>query len=86
MFDEFDKLQEGIDPGVTPPQVPENISFLIQTYPRFSAILIGSRRLKRLHEEYWSVLYGIGISVPVKALDQQSARNVVTEPVRDRLI
>jgi len=85
MLDEFDKLQEGIDNGVTSPQVPENIRFLIQTYPRFSAILTGSRRLKRLREEYWSALYGLGTSIPVTVLDAESARNVVTQPVRDRL-
>ncbi|GGO77635.1 type I restriction-modification system methyltransferase subunit [Marinobacterium nitratireducens] len=86
MLDEFDKLQEGIDNGVTSPQVPENIRFLIQSYPKFSAILTGSRRLKRLREEYWSALYGLGTSIPVTALDEQSARKVVTEPVRDQLI
>lgn len=85
MLDEFDKLQEGIDNGVTSPQVPENIRFLIQTYPKFSAILTGSRRLKRLREEYWSALYGLGTSIPVTALDTESARKVVTEPVRDQL-
>lgn len=85
MLDEFDKLQEGIDNGVTSPQVPENIRFLIQTYPKFSAILTGSRRLKRLREEYWSALYGLGTSIPVTALDTESARKVVTEPVRGQL-
>lgn len=85
MLDEFDKLQEGIDNGVTSPQVPENIRFIIQTYPKFSAILTGSRRLKRLREEYWSALYGLGTSIPVTALDMESARRVVTEPVRDKL-
>jgi type I restriction enzyme M protein len=85
MLDEFDKLQEGIDNGVTSPQVPENIRFLIQTYPRFSAILTGSRRLKRLREEYWSALYGLGTSILVTVLDTESARNVVTQPVRDKL-
>lgn len=85
MLDEFDKLQEGIDNRVTSPQVPENIRFLIQTYPKFSAILTGSRRLKRLREEYWSALYGLGTSIPVTALDTQSARKVVVEPVRDQL-
>ncbi|MCL4772033.1 MAG: restriction endonuclease subunit S, partial [Burkholderiaceae bacterium] len=85
MLDEFDKLQEGIDNGVTSPQVPENIRFLIQSHPRFSAILTGSRRLKRLREEHWSALYGLGTSIPVTALDVDSARRVVTEPVRDRL-
>lgn len=85
MLDEFDKLQVGIDNGVTSPQVPENIRFLIQTYPKFSAILTGSRRLKRLREEYWSALYGLGTTIPVTALDKESARRVVTEPVCDQL-
>lgn len=85
MLDEFDKLQEGIDNGVTSPQVPENIRFLIQSHPRFSAILTGSRRLKRLREEHWSALYGLGTSIPVSALDVDSARHVVTEPVRGSL-
>lgn len=85
MLDEFDKLQEGIDNGVTSRQVPENIRYLIQTHPRFSAILTGSRRLKRLREEYWSALYGLGITVQVTALDLESARKVVTEPVRNQL-
>jgi type I restriction enzyme M protein len=85
MLDEFDKLQEGIDNGVTSPQVPENLRFLIQTYPKFSAILTGSRRLKRLREEYWSALYGLGTSIPVTALDAESARKVVTEPVQQQL-
>ncbi|MCK7468939.1 MAG: hypothetical protein MZU91_12975 [Desulfosudis oleivorans] len=65
--------------------MPENIRFLIQAYPKFSAILTGSRRLKRLREEYWSALYGLGTSIPVTALDTESARKVVTEPVRDQL-
>ena len=85
MLDEFDKLQEGIDNGVTSKQVPENIRYLIQSYPRFSAILTGSRRLKRLREEYWSALYGLGTTEQVTALDPESARKVVTEPVRDQL-
>lgn len=85
MLDEFDKLQEGIDNGVTSPQVPENIRFLIQSYPKFSAILTGSRRLKRLREEYWSALYGLGTNIPVTVLDPESARKVVVEPVQDRL-
>jgi type I restriction enzyme M protein len=85
MLDEFDKLQEGIDHGVTSPQVPENIRYLIQTHPRFSAILTGSRRLKRLREEYWSALYGLGTSIQVTALDAESARRVVIEPVRGKL-
>jgi type I restriction enzyme M protein len=86
MLDEFDKLQEGIDSGVTSPQVPENIRFLVQNYQRVSAILTGSRRLKRLREEYWSALYGLGTRIGVTALDESAAEQLITQPVQGRLV
>lgn len=85
MLDEFDKLQEGIDKGVTSPQVPENIRFLVQSYPKFSAILTGSRRLKRMREEYWSALFGLGTRLGISALPLEAAARLVTEPVEGQL-
>ncbi len=83
MFDEFDKLQEGIDKGITSPQVPENIRFLVQSFPKFSAILTGS--LKRMREEYWSVLFGLGTPLRVSVLSSEAAARLITEPVNGRL-
>ena len=85
MTDEFDKLQEGIDNGVTSPQTPENIRSLIHQYPRFSTILTGSRRLKRLREEYWSALFGLGTRENVSALESDAAVQLITEPVKGQL-
>ncbi|MCZ6688549.1 MAG: N-6 DNA methylase [Planctomycetota bacterium] len=85
MLDEFDKLQEGIDAGITSPQVPENIRYLLHTYSELSAILTGSRRLKRLREEYWSALFGLGHRIPVSELPMEDARLLVTRPVDGRL-
>lgn len=86
MLDEFDKLQEGIDAGITSPQVPENIRYLIHKYPDISAILTGSRRLKRLREEYWSALFGFGHRIGISALPLDAARLLVTQPVKGRLV
>lgn len=85
MLDEFDKLQEGIDAGVTSPQVPENIRHLLQHQPGLTAILVGSRRLKRLREEYWSALFGFGHRIEVSVLPVDGARRLVTKPVQGRL-
>lgn len=85
MIDEFDKLQEGIDNGITSPQIPENIRYLIQNLPGFSAILTGSRRMQRLRHEYWSALYGLGARIGVTALDPDAARRLVRQPVEGRL-
>jgi type I restriction enzyme M protein len=86
MLDEFDKLQEGIEAGVTSPQVPENIRYLIHTYPQMSAILSGGRQLKGLRAAYWSALFGFGHRVDVSSLPLDAARQLVTEPVRNRLV
>jgi hypothetical protein len=86
MLDEFDKLQEGIDHGITSPQLPENIRYLFHTYSELSGILTGSRRIKRLRDEYWSALFGIGCVISVTALDEYAARSLVTKPVEGRLV
>ena len=52
MLDEFDKIQEAIDNHVLSPNVPENIRYLFHQYEALSGILTGSRRIKRLREEY----------------------------------
>jgi|TARA_R110000868_G_scaffold409926_4_gene696576 type I restriction enzyme M protein len=85
MIDEFDKLQEGINNKVTSPQVPENIRFLVQSFPKLSAILTGSRRLKRMRQEYWSALFGLGTRLGVSALPLEAAARLITEPVAGRL-
>ena len=85
MLDEFDKLQQGIDEGTTSPQVPENIRFLVQNYSGVSAVLTGSRRLKRLREEYWSALYGLGTLFHVTYLEADASRQLVVEPVEGKL-
>ncbi len=86
MLDEFDKLQEGIDNGITSPQVPENIRFLVMNFPRISAVLTGSRRLKKLREEYQSALFGLGTRFDVKSLPLEAAKRLVTEPVKRHFI
>ena len=68
----------------------------MQHQPGLGAIITGSRRLKRLREEYWSALFGFGHRIGVSALPEAEARRLVTEPVapqirylpqaRDRLV
>ena len=85
MLDEFDKLHEGIDAGITSPQVPENLRHLLQHQPGLCAIIAGSRRLKRLREQYWSALFGLGYRIGISALPFDDARRLVTQPVEGRL-
>jgi type I restriction enzyme M protein len=86
MLDEFDKVQEGIDNGVTNPQVMDNLRFLFQNYSRLSGVLAGLRRLRRVREDYWSALFGFGVVKHVGALDRRDAVELITHPVATRLV
>jgi len=85
MLDEFDKVQVGIDNQVTSPLVPENIRNLLQTRSALAAIITGSRRLKRLREEYWSALFGFGHRIGIDPLQRDEAVALITRPVAGRL-
>jgi type I restriction enzyme M protein len=85
MLDEFDKVLEGLNSGLTKQTVPENFRSLFHDHKGISGIITGSRRIRRLREEKYSALFGIGLHIPVKALDEKAAIKLVTEPVQRQL-
>lgn len=86
MLDEFDILQEGIDSGITSPKVPENLRFLLQSESRLTAILTSMKRLRRIREEYFSALYGLGTPFDVTSLSKDDAETLVSKPVKGQLV
>jgi type I restriction enzyme M protein len=86
MMDEFEKLQDGIDAGTLNPQVLDNFRALFQHQRGIATVLSGSPRIKKLQEEYWGILFGLGVVEPVGPLDMPSARQLVTEPATGRLV
>lgn len=86
IFDEFDRLQEGIESGITSDQVPENLRHLFQSWNDVSGIFTGSRTIRRLRQEYWNILFGLGETVRLSGLDLDEARGLIVEPVKGRLV
>ncbi len=86
LLDEFDKLQDGIESGITSPQVPENLRFLLQSNSRLTAVLTSMKRLRRLREEYLNALYGLGTPFDVTSLSKEDAEFLVTNPVHGQLV
>lgn len=86
IFDEFDRLQEGIESGITSDQVPENLRHLFQSWNDVSGIFTGSRSIRRLRQEYWNILFGLGETVRLSGLDLDEARSLIEQPVKGRLI
>lgn len=86
LLDEFDKLQEGIESGVTSPQVPGNLRALLHRHADdMSAVLCGAVPLGQAQRDYWSVLYGFGYRIGVGSLSREAAMDLVTRPVENRL-
>lgn len=86
ILDEFDRIQEGIASGITSDQVPENIRHVFQTYGDIGGIFTGSRTIRRLRQEYWNVLFGLGESHQLRGLEEKSALDLVEKPVAGRLV
>jgi hypothetical protein len=85
MVDEFEKLQEGIDTGVTPAHIPENLRFLFQDTSFLSGILAGSRRMSRMRQSYFGPLFGIGQRIELGALDDAASLALVERPIQGRI-
>jgi len=86
IMDEFEKLQDGIASDTLSPQVLDNFRWLFQHQKGISTILSGSPRIKKLQEEYWAILFGLGVVEPVGALDIPFARLLVSEPANGMLV
>ena len=86
MFDEFDRIQAGIDSGVTSDQMPENFRHLLQSYPHLAAMLTGSLKIRRLRHQYWHVLFNLGLALQLHGLEESDARELVTDPVKGNIV
>jgi len=85
ILDEFDKIQQGIQNGITSPQVIENLRALFQKHD-IAVVIVGSPRLRRLRESYSNALYGFAEPIVLGPLDEEAARQLVTEPVKDTVV
>lgn len=86
VLDEFDRLQEGIQSGITSDQVPENLRHLFQTRNDIAGIFTGSRTIRRLRQDYWSILFGLGRTIRLSGLTQKEAIELIEDPVRGRIV
>jgi len=86
MVDEFDILQEGIESGITSPQLPDNLRYLLQQHPDFAAIISYQKLFRRLRTTYFSPLFGLGTTVTVGRMTQEDARLLVERPAAGKLV
>ena len=86
LLEEFDRIQDGIDSGITSDQVPENLRSLFQHQGEVAGIFTGSRTIRRLRKDYWNILFSLGDPVTLRGLEPAQARLLIEKPVSGRLV
>jgi type I restriction enzyme M protein len=81
LIDEFEIIDMAIREGHLNRLVLENLRHLFQHRHDLAAVLTGSYRLSRLSQEYWSILFGLGLKRQVGFLDETAARQLITSPL-----
>ncbi len=81
LIDEFEVIDMAIREGRLSRLVLENLRHLFQHRHDLAAVLTGSYRLSRLSQEYWSILFGLGLKRQVGFLDEGAARQLITKPL-----
>jgi len=81
MLDEFNTLQKRIDRGEISDQVLLNFRSLVEKDIGFSLVISKLKSILREGEDYWSQLYGIGITVQMDPLSREDSIRLITEPV-----
>ena len=81
LIDEFEVIDSAIQKGDLSPIVLENLRHLFQHRDDLAVVLTGSHRLTRLSQDYWSILFGLGLKYELGFLDEHAARQLVTRPL-----
>jgi len=81
LIDEFEVISQAIQEGRLSRTVPENLRHLFQHHD-LAVVLTGSYRLKRLSQEYWSTLFGLGLKREIGFLEESATRALIAEPLK----
>jgi hypothetical protein len=86
MFDEFQIIEERRAAGDLDKDVYWVLRADMQGARRIDFILAGTMRLEDIVRQHDAALFGIGPIRVLRSLDDQNARRLVTEPVRDQKV
>ena len=81
LIDEFELIDQAIQEKQLSTIVLENLRHLFQHRHDLAVILTGSYRLRKLSQEYWSALFGLGLMHNIGFLDEEAARMLIVQPL-----
>lgn len=85
IFDEFDKVEDKIKESKFEPGFLLFLRAFFQHTPRVTAIVGGKFDFEKLNSPEWKEFFTIFNPKKIGALDEKSARDIITDPVRDFL-
>jgi hypothetical protein len=78
IMDEFEQLQVSVENGRLSEDIFPYLRSLMQHRTRITFILAGTNQLV---EDYWSIIFHVGISREIVSLDQREIEKLIREPV-----
>lgn len=78
IMDELEQLQASIEQGLLNHDILLYLRSLMQHRPRLTFILAGTNQLV---EDYWSIIFHVGISREITALSRNETEKLIREPV-----
>jgi len=85
MFDEYEFLEYKVKDGKVSPEIFNKLRNLMQHRTKLAFMFAGTHRLTELTEDYWSILFNIALYHEVGTLDPESAKALMTDPVKGYL-
>ena len=82
--DEFERLGGHVQEGkMSDEDFAAPLRALMHSQDRLAFIFVGTHQLEALFSEYWGVLFNIAQHRTIGFLDEEDARRLITEPVRE---
>jgi hypothetical protein len=86
VFDEFEAFENLVDDGILPPTLFPYLRHLMQHSEGLSFVFVGTRRLEEMSADYWSVLFNIALYRKIGYLSDESATQLICDPVQPNLV
>ncbi len=78
VIDELEQLQDSVERGKLTQDIFPYLRSLMQHRPKMTFILAGTNQLV---EEYWSIIFHVGISREITSLTREETENLIRDPV-----
>ncbi|MBM3212641.1 hypothetical protein FJZ33_10500, partial [Candidatus Poribacteria bacterium] len=85
MFDEYERIESGIDDGIIPTNIVDIFVNLMESSPNLAFIFVGLKRLAQMNPSYWNSLIGKSIYRHIGFLPYEDSLKLIIEPLKGKV-